>query len=54
MSKRLSVCHEHCREEPKEPYIMFADPKPYLVRLKKKKAPWEQVEEDLERKSAPR
>ena len=36
------------REEPREPYIMFADPKPYLVR-RKKKAPWEKVEERLRR-----
>ncbi|CAK0787137.1 hypothetical protein CVIRNUC_010353 [Coccomyxa viridis] len=35
-------------EEPREPYIMFADPKPYLVR-RKKKAPWEKVEERLKR-----
>ncbi len=34
------------REEPREAYIMFADPKPYLVR-RKKKAPWEKVEERL-------
>ena len=36
------------REEPREPYIMFADPKPYLVR-RVKKAPWEKVEERLKR-----
>ena len=36
------------RAEPREPYIMFADPKPYLVR-RKKKAPWEKVEERLKR-----
>ena len=36
------------REEPREAYIMFADPKPYLVR-RKKKAPWEKVEERLKR-----
>ena len=36
------------RAEPREPYVMFADPKPYLVR-RKKKAPWEKVEERLKR-----
>ena len=36
------------REEPREPYLMFADPKPYLVRHKKK-APWEKIEEKLNR-----
>ena len=39
----------HCREEPKEPYIMFTDPKPYLVR-RKKKSNQEKVEERLNRK----
>lgn len=34
------------REESKEPYIMFTDPKPYLVRQKKKSAQ-EKVEERL-------